>query len=349
MKKETLVQLIIIVVLSIILTGLIFITVKEMNSTNPRNFGMNPMEEEVEKDTKKEDVDTGKMINAKTIKLDEYDSNITIDKGGEYTIEGSFNHSIVVDSTEKVTLNLNNVLINSDITAAIGNKGTGELVINVLDGTTNVLKDNGSSELDGCIYSTGNLTIEGTGKLEVYGNQEEGEGIATTDANITINGGEIYIECNDDGINTGGDNGGLITINGGNIIVKASGDGIDSNKDLVINGGKLYTVGSSKGGDAGIDTDGKFEINGGEIIAIGSDMLQNPDNNSKQKYISFTLNSVITNGSKISLKDINENEVISFEAKEDFKTLIVSNSLLEDSTYYLYIDDEKTEYSKSIK
>ena len=79
------------------------------------------MEEEVEKDTKKEDVDTGEMINSKTIKLDEYDSNITIEEGGEYNIEGTFNHSILVDSSDKVILNLNNVSINSDITAAIGN------------------------------------------------------------------------------------------------------------------------------------------------------------------------------------------------------------------------------------
>ena len=74
---------------------------------------------------------------------------------------------------------------------------------------------------------------------------------------------EIYLEvCNDDGINGGGDNGGVITINGGNITVKASGDGIDSNKSLVINGGTVYTIGSSLGGDAGIDTDKGFAING---------------------------------------------------------------------------------------
>lgn len=44
------------------------------------------------------------------------------------------------------------------------------MVINLVEGTTNVLKDNGSSELDGCIYSSGKLTIEGNGKIEVYGN-----------------------------------------------------------------------------------------------------------------------------------------------------------------------------------
>lgn len=349
MKKETFIQVIIILILTAILSGLVYITVTEINSINPRMFGMNPMEEEVEKDTKKEDVDTGEMINAKTIKLDEYDSNITIEEGGEYNIEGSFNHSILVDSADKVVLNLNNVSINSDITAAIGNKGTGEMVINLVEGTTNVLKDNGSSQLDGCIYSSGMLTIQGNGKLEVYGNQEEGEGIATTDADITINGGKIYIESADDGINAGGDNGGVLTINGGNIVVKASGDGIDSNKDLIINGGTIYTMGSSVGGDAGIDTDGKFEINSGEVIALGSDMLQDPDDASKQNYVSFTLNSKITSGSNISLKDDNGNEVISFEAKEDFKTLIISKSDLISGTYYLYINEQKTEYSKVIK
>jgi len=349
MKKETFIQVIIILILTAILGGLVYITVTEINSTNSRMFGMNPMEEEVEKDTKKEDVDTGEMINAKTIKLDEYDSNITIEEGGEYNIEGSFNHSILVDSSNKVILNLNSVSINSDITAAIGNKGTGEMVINLVEGTTNVLKDNGSSELDGCIYSSGKLTIDGKGKLEVHGNQEEGEGIATTDADITINGGEIYIVCNDDGINAGGDNGGVITINGGDITIKASGDGIDSNKDLIINGGTVYTMGSSVGGDAGVDTDGKFEINGGEVIALGSDMLQNPDNASKQNYVSFALNSKITIGSNISLKDSSENEIISFEAEEDFKTLIISKSDLTSGTYYLYVNGEKTDYSKTVK
>ena len=348
MKKETLIQLIIIAILTVILVGLLVVTFKTMNSREYGSLKKNPMEEETVKDTKKEDVDTGKKVSAKTIKLDEYDSNITIEEGGEYNIEGSFNHSILVDSASKVILNLNNVNITSDITAAIGNKGTGEMVINLVEGTANVLKDNGSSELDGCIYSSGKLTIEGKGKLEVYGNQEEGEGIATTDADITINGGEIYIESADDGINAGGDNGGVLTINGGNITVKASGDGIDSNKDLVINGGSIYTMGSSIGGDAGIDTDGKFEINGGEVIALGSDMLQKPDSSSNQKGISFTLNSKISSGSSISLKDGSGNEVVSFEAKEDFKTLIISSEKLSNNTYYLYINGEKTNYSGTV-
>ena len=348
MKKETLVQLIIIVILTIVLGCLIFVTAKEMNSRDVRMYGMNPIEEEVEKDTKKEDVDSGNKVEENTINLNEHTTNINISKGGEYNITGEFKNSVIVDSTERVILNLNNVTIDSSITAAIANINSGELVINLLENTTNILKDSGSSEYDGCIYSEGKLTIEGNGTLKVYGNQEEGEGIATETSDITINGGDIYIESADDGLNAGGD-GGIITINNGNIFIKASGDGIDSNKDLIINGGTIYTMGSSIGGDAGIDTDGKFEINGGEVIAIGSDMLQNPDNISKQKYVSFSLNSKITSGSNISLKDNNGNEISTFEAKEDFRTLIISNTDLSNNTYYLYINGEKTEYSKTVK
>lgn len=45
MKRETLIQVIIILILTAILCGLVHITVTEMNSTNPRMFGMNLMEE----------------------------------------------------------------------------------------------------------------------------------------------------------------------------------------------------------------------------------------------------------------------------------------------------------------
>ena len=345
MKKETKVQLIIIVILSIILSVLLFVIFKDNN----RNNMFMPMEDEVEKETSKDDVDNGDTINEENINLNNYESNINITKGGEYNISGSFNYSLIINSKEKVILNLNNVTINSEITASIANINTGELVINIPKGTTSTLKDKGSSEYDGCIYSSGKLTIEGNGKLYIYGNQEEGEGIATTDNDITINGGEIYIESADDGLNAGGDNGGTITINDGNIYIKANGDGIDSNKNLIINGGKVYTMGSSIGGDAGIDTDGSFEINGGEVIALGSDMLQNPDKSSKQKYVSFTLNSKVNTDSKITLKDKNNDEIISFTADEDFKTLILSSSNLKKNTYYMYIDGKKSEYSKVVE
>jgi len=134
----------------------------------------------------------------------------------------------------------------------------------------------------------------------------------------------------------------------GEIYIKANGDGIDSNKNLVINGGNVYTMGSSVGGDAGIDTDEGFEINGGTVIALGSDMLEKPEKTSKQESVCFTLNSKISKGTKIALRNVLDEEVISFEAKEDFKTLIVSNSKITSETYYLYVDGEKTDFTAQV-
>lgn len=350
MKKETKIQLIIILALVIILGILAVITIKEVNQNNQgqinyrdttmQGFG-HPNEEKTEKETKASDVDLGEEVTVSNIDLSKYSSNITITKSGEYTLKGEFKHSVLVNTENKVTLILDGVDIQNNLTATIVNIGESDLVIKLADNSNNTLSDGGASEYDACIYSNGPLTIEGNGTLNVYGNQEEGEGIATETNNITINGGTINIECQDDGINAGGD-GGLITINDGEIYIKANGDGIDSNKNLIINGGSVYTMGSSVGGDAGIDTDEGFNINGGEVIALGSDMIEKPDKNSKQKSVCFELNNRIAEGTKITLKNETDEEIISFEAKEDFRTLIISNSKILSGTYYLYQNEEKT-------
>lgn len=352
MSKKTAILVISIVVLMVILLFLIILTVNEINMVNPRNMGNRQMgfisEQETEKETTANDVREGEQVADKNIDLTGYNSNVTLTKSGEYTVNGEFGHTLLVNSKEPVTLILNGVTIKNETTAAIANIGTGTLTIRLADGTVNTLSDGGSSDYDACIYSIGALVIEGNGTLNVYGNQDEGEGIATETNDITINGGHINIECADDGLNAGGD-GGIITINNGNVYIKASGDGIDSNKDLVINNGYVYTMGSSVGGDAGIDTDGSFNIHGGEVIALGSDMLQSPNSTSKQKSICFNLTSKVATGTIISLKNESESEIVTFEAKEDFKTLIVSNSKITAGTYYLYQNGEKTSYSVTVK
>lgn len=312
------------------------------------NGKMGESEENKEKETKTTDVEKGTEVTESEIDLSNYDSNITITQGGEYTLSGKFEHAVLVDAESEVTLNLNNVDIKNDKTATIVNISENDLIIELVDGTENNLSDGGSSEYDGCIYSNGNLIINGSGTLNVYGNQEEGEGIATETKDITINGGIINIESEDDGINSGGD-GGTITINDGEIFIKASGDGIDSNKNLIINGGNIYTIGSAIGGDAGIDTESGYEINGGTVIALGSDMLEKPKTTSKQASISFNLNNKISKNAIVSLQNDNDEEIISFEAKEDFKTLIISNSNITNGIYYLYENGEKTDFSATVK
>ena len=278
------------------------------------------------------------VVSGQAINLSEYSDDARITAGGEYVLTGEINSSVIVDSAEDVVLKLNGATISASRASAIASVGRGGLTIEIVDGTDNTLSDGGDSEWDGCIFSNGPLTINGNGKLTIYGRQNDGEGIATKSAPITINGGGIYIESNDDGLNTGGD-GGTITINDGTITIKAGGDGIDSNQNLVINGGTVYAIGSAMGGDAGIDTDGGYVINGGTVIAIGSDMLETSSRNSKQNVLAFNLPNVINNGVKMSLVDTSNDVIVGCVAQENFRTLIMSSPKLVNGNYALHADD----------
>ena len=337
---KTIFKIIIILILLAVLGGIIYLYINETNNqANSIVQERPPMEESKVKETTADDVDKGQTVSSKEINLSEYNSNLTISEGGTYTLTGSLKYSVVVNAEEEVILILNGVNIESTMTSAITNGTTNPLTIKLADKTVNNLSDGGSSEYDGCIFSYGKLTIEGNGTLNVKGLQEEGEGIATKSCDLVINSGIINVESNDDGLNTGG-TGGSIIINGGEVFIKASGDGIDSNGTLTINGGTVYTIGSSIGGDAGIDTDGGFVFNGGEVIALGSDMLEKPETDSKQKSICFELSTKVSSGSKVEVKGSNNEVVASFEAKDDFKTLIISNEKINDDTYSLYSNGE---------
>ena len=292
----------------------------------------------------KVDDETAQVINQATsisgekINLSDYNNDVLIEKGGEYVLSGKLAHGVIINSSEPVKLTLDGVEINNTTSAAIANVGTGTIEVILAEGTDNVLSDGGESEQDGCLFSASDMVISGEGTLRVHGRQTEGEGIATDSANLTINGGDIYVESADDGLNAGGD-GGMITINGGNLRIKAGGDGIDSNQGAVFNGGVIYVAGSATGGDAGIDTDGGYTINGGTVIALGSDMLETPGDTSKQPVLAFNLGSVINSGTLVTLVDNEGRIIVSFEAMETFRTLVISAAgftMIEDGGYYLY-------------
>lgn len=270
------------------------------------------------------------------INLNSYSSPIKITKGGTYTLSGTLNYSVYIETEETITINLNGVTIKGKGDAAIANINTNNFIINLTAGTTNTLRDTGSeTDYDATLYSNGAITITGDGTLNISGSRKECEGIATKNAPITINSGNITINSQDDGINTGGD-GATISLNGGNVYVKAGGDGIDSNKDIVINGGTHYIIGSSVGADSGLDADAGIVINGGTILALGSDMLQTPESTSNQNILALGFNRFKSINTLFALLNISDDEIISYMSKEKFKTIIISSENLINGTYNLY-------------
>ncbi|MCM1052942.1 MAG: carbohydrate-binding domain-containing protein [Ruminococcus sp.] len=339
--KETFInadKIIIYILGNIIVTSILLIS-EVIVTNNHLSFNNKPFDQNSEKD--KVDLNENNIISTNNIDLNNYKTDVTITKGGTYTFSGNFKNSIIVNAeNEDVEIVLNNVKIETQNTGAIIGLSANSITITSADETENTLSDGGNSEYDGCVWSNAKLIFEGSGKLIVNGNQNEGEGIATEAKDITFNSGTYIITSNDDGINAGGD-GATITINGGIIYVDASGDGIDSNKDAIINGGKLFVMGSDIGGDAGIDTDAGYTINGGEVIALGSDMIETPKNTSTQKSLCFTLNNKINKDTLVTLMKDDE-VIVSFKASKSFKTIIISSDNLEDANYSLYQNGTNT-------
>ena len=90
---------------------------------------------------------------------------------------------------------------------------------------------------------------------------------------LTINGGNINIYSQDDGINVNEDKVSVFTMNGGTLHIFAGlgseGDVLDSNGYIVVNGG-IIAGGTPSGSDEILDSDCGNTINGGEVINIGS-------------------------------------------------------------------------------
>ena len=335
MKKRSIIEVFIIVVLVIILAALV-LYIRRQDKMQEADMKNKMVEVPVKQEKDAVDVELNKtvIIENEEINLDEYTTDITINTAGTYTLRGKFKHAVIVETeTGDTNLILDNVTIENKKTAAIIGLSGDSLTINTVDNSTNTLSDGGNSQFDACIYSKIDLIIDGDGMLNVNGNYKEG--IATNNANITINMGRITVKAEDDGINAGGDKAGTIEINHATILVDAKGDGIDSNKNVVINSGIMLISGSSENGDAGIDTDKGYTINGGTIIALGSSMLEKPAGSTQNVGI-WSLDSTVKANTLVSLTDSEDNEVISFVAPKSFQTLIISTAYLKTGTYKLY-------------
>ncbi|MFZ5965722.1 MAG: carbohydrate-binding domain-containing protein [Bacillota bacterium] len=213
---------------------------------------------------------------------------ITITEAGVYVISGKLdNGQIVVDVQNKgnVRLVLNGVEINCTDNAPIYVENAGKTIITLQDGTENlisdgekyVFSDSSTDEPNAAIFSKDSLTINGTGKLTVRGNYNNG---VTSKDDLKITGGNIQIYSVDDGL-LGRD---LVAVKEGNIIIEAGGDGIKSTNDTDTSKGFIVLEGGTfdiKSGTDGIQaatsvltTGGEFTISSGGGSVNGSNKIR---------------------------------------------------------------------------
>ncbi len=168
---------------------------------------------------------------------------------------------------------------------------------------------------DGAVYSYMSMNIYGPGVLELTA---DNEGLGT-ELHLTINGGDIVIRSNNDGINTNEDGVSVTTVNGGGLRILAGlgaeGDGIDSNGYLVINGGTVFAS-ANPAADAGLDSDLGSYINGGTVVALGTAMDWT-ESDSRQVTMNLQFAQYQTSGASLSVASEDGNAVFSFDPASD--------------------------------
>lgn len=340
MKKKVSIIVVSILLIFILIFSLFKFLNKDISSSNiPKDYKgplSGQINEDIERITKKEDIKEGTIILTNEINLDTYSDNITIKKGGKYTLSGSLDATVRIDTSEKVNLVLNNATIKGKNTSAIINLQSNDLTVYLNDNTINYVEDNGNSEYDSAIFSNGNIVLDGTGELNVKCNQIYSEGIATNDKDITIKSGKINIESTDDGINAGGESGGIININGGTIYIKAVGDAIDSNNKIIINDGILYATGGETGTDGALDSENGIIINGGVVVALGYNHIEMPLDDSNQYVLGVNLSENVDDNVNITLVNEYNFEIISFITKQKINKIMISLPDLSNGNYKLY-------------
>ena len=134
-----------------------------------------------------------------------------------------------------------------------------------------------------------------------------------------------------------------IQINGGNIKIVADADGIDSNGSLFINGGTVTVDAQATGAESAFDTDGAFIVNGGTIIGVsGSGMDESPNSYSAQNVILAYTTSQISAGDEVKITDSNGKTIAEYTAvKGGSKIVYSSDKLKTGETYTVYASGEE--------
>ncbi|NCB32779.1 MAG: carbohydrate-binding domain-containing protein [Erysipelotrichia bacterium] len=215
------------------------------------------------------------------------DDRITITKAGTYVLNGTFSGSVEVNCTGSGTVRvvLNGVSIIGTGSSAIIVYQADKTIITSAEGTDNTLSDTSEpsddEEITASVFSHDDLVINGSGKLNITANQNDGitsnDALKIINANITVNAADdgiigkdylyaensvLDISCTGDGLKSSNDtdeNSGIALINGGEVSIEADDDGIQTVSAAVIMAGSV-TITSGGGYQNASTIDNKMFI-----------------------------------------------------------------------------------------
>ena len=183
-------------------------------------------------------------------------------------------HSYVVDTSNT---GANVILADGTVNSFTGANVYRMLKTKYKDGATggSVQLQKKQRKLDGAFYSCVSMNIDGEAKGDgILNIVASNEGL-DTELHLTINGGNVNVRSQDDGMNVNEDDVSVFTMNGGTLHILAGlgaeGDGIDSNGYIAVNGGTVISMAKPMS-DSGLDSSRGTYILGGTVVALGSTM-----------------------------------------------------------------------------
>ncbi len=239
-----------------------------------------------------------------------FGTTVVIVQGGIYSVSGSLsNGQIYVEAQDRgtVILELNGAEISNDSAPAIyveqaeltqiflGEHTRNRICSGTLTGegeeSGETVSQEEAAEEDvsgGAIYARDDLSVSGTGSLEVQGLLNNGiqtsnklvidsgslsvtaknNGLKGKDS-VTIHGGSFHIDAEKDGIkssSTEGEGFGVVSVFGGEFIIQAGDDGIHAETALEISGGTIEIPDCYEGLEAN-----RILISGGDLSITASD------------------------------------------------------------------------------
>ena len=252
-------------------------------------------------------------------------STATITSSGTFSISGKLDDGqIIVDSNAKepVNLILNGVNMKCSNSSPIYVVNADKVIITIAENTENFISDGETytfndpniNEPNAAIFSKDDLTINGSGVLNVEGNFNDG--IAGKDK-IKIESGTLVVSSKDDGIRSKD----YLNIKDGKITVTANGDGLKSDNEKDSSKGNIAiadgAINITAGGDA-IQAASNILIKGGDfVLNAGVGSVQNNGTYTSGKGINAG-DSLMVSGKSFIIKSkddaIHSNNVLTIES-----------------------------------
>lgn len=256
------------------------------------------------------------------IKIEDSNIDITTQRDGIQA------ETIVNTSNSNINIETNGQISNtSEDISSKGIKSGTELTIE--SGTINITKSYEGIESSYIEINDGDISV------------------ISSDDGINISGGNDSSSFNgrpgQNNFSSVGESNQKLTINGGNIYVKVQGDGLDANGSIYINGGNIVVAGPTSSGNGSFDYDSEFIVSGGTVIAYGAKgMWQNPSTSSTQYGIAF--DETGSQGDNITIKDSSGNEIANFITDNSYGVIFISSSEIENGeTYNLYVNGNSSD------